>query len=121
MCRRPRTTGCGARSPPSGRRPSCCTSSQQQDSGITKQIINYVIKCCYTTYDDVKFGVNVDQFPLVVDYWKGRDSFPHKFVQSLDDASARLGDLHVVKGADAQLSNGLAQIARLGQVMDLHL
>ena len=73
------------------------------------------------TYDDIEFGVDVEELAGLVDNGQGRHPFCDKLVERFDDGGVILGHLDVLVSADTQLVDGLMEVGRLGQIMNLQM
>lgn len=65
------------------------------------------------TYNNVEFGVNVDQLSVLVDDGQRRNSLVHELPKSLDDRHRVIADLDVFVASDAQVVDGLGEVLRL--------
>jgi hypothetical protein len=78
-----------------------------------------IYKAKKNAYNDIEFGVDVDQLLLVVDNRQRRDSRAHENVQRLEDGRVLADRPDLVVRADAELANCLLQKKRLRHVVDL--
>jgi hypothetical protein len=71
------------------------------------------------TYDNVEFGVDVDELSFFVDDGQRRNSFVDKLPERLDDRHRVVADLDVLITADAQVHDRFRKVFRLRQVVNL--
>jgi hypothetical protein len=71
------------------------------------------------TYDNVEFGVDVDELSFFVDDGERRNSFVDKLPECLDDRHRVVADLDVLITADAQVHDRFGKVFRLRQVVNL--
>ena len=71
------------------------------------------------TYDNVKLGVDVNEFAVLVNDGQSWDSLVDEFSQGFDDWRRVVGNLDVFVRPDVQFLDRLVQIVRFRKVVDL--
>ena len=66
-----------------------------------------------TTYDNVEFGVNVDQFAVVVDDGQRGNPFVDEFPESLDNGHRMVADFDIFVTPDAEVVDRLREVLGL--------
>lgn len=69
------------------------------------------------TYNDVKLGIDIDDFSRLIDDWQGRDTSLVKCMQRIDQRCVHCGGGDVVERAQTQVTDRLVQVVGQGQVV----
>jgi len=89
--------------------------------GLLQRHVQVAVRLLGSQVDDIEFGVDVDEFSVLVDDGKSRDSPVDEFSKGFDDWRGVVSHLDVVVRTDLQVANRTREIRRRRQIVDIEV